>query len=261
MGLGDQVLGTGLARGASVRGKRIAFGDGKNIIWDHYSDLIFRNNPNITPRNTTSFDNVEWIPFYRGHRIYNTQGDGHWLWNYDFKATPGEIFFAKDELVFAKMQPRGFVVIEPNVPGYKSVAVNKQWGFDKYNEVTRQLVGKGHTVLQFIHAGSTQRLPTAKHIFTPNFRLALALLQRAALYVGPEGGLHHGAAAVGTLAVVLFGGFIPPQVTGYSTHANLTGGAEACGSWKPCPHCASAMASIPIEEVMTHATRLLRKAA
>lgn len=261
VGLGDQVLGTGLARGASARGKRVAFGDGKKIIWDHYSDLVFRNNPNIAPRNTTNFDNVEWIPFYRGNRIYNTQGDGHWIWNYDFHAVPGEIFFANDEMAYAKTQRPGFVVIEPNVPGYKSVASNKQWGFDKYNQVAQRLVLKGHKVLQFVHAGSSQRLTGVQHVFTPNFRLALALLKRAALYIGPEGGLHHGAAAVDTPAVVLFGGFIPPQVTGYSTHVNLTGDVEACGSWKPCPHCAAAMSAISVNDVLTHASRLLRKAA
>lgn len=261
MGLGDQILATGLARGASVRGKRIAFGDGKKIIWDHYSDLIFRNNPNIAPRNATSFDNAEWVPFYRGNRIYNEKGDDRWIWNYDFHATPGEMFFAKDELVFAKAQRSGFVVIEPNVPGHKSVAANKQWGVSKYNEVAHRLTRKGHRVIQFIHNASPQRLTGARPIFTANFRLALAILSRAALYIGPEGGLHHGAAAVGVPAVVLFGGFIPPQVTGYPTHTNLTGGAEACGSLKPCSHCAAAMAAITIEEVMTHATQLLRKAA
>jgi ADP-heptose:LPS heptosyltransferase len=261
MGLGDNLLASGLARGASVRGKRIAFGDGKQIFWDHYSDLIFRNNPNIAPRNATSFDNAEWIPFYRGNRIYNKPGDGRWIWNYDFRAMPGEMFFAREELAFAKTQSRGFVIIEPNVPGHKSVASNKQWGFDKYNEVAQRLAREGHRVLQFVHAGATQRLTAAKHAHTPNFRLALALMQRADLYIGPEGGLHHGAAAVGIPAVVLFGGFIPPQVTGYPTHANLTGGAEACGFWKPCPHCATAMKNISVDEVMTQATRLLRKAA
>lgn len=263
VGLGDQLLATGLARGASARGKRIAFGDGEKIIWDHFSELIFRNNPNIAPRNVTSFDNAEWIPFYRGHRIYNQEGDGRWVWNYDFHAIPGEMFFAKDELAFAKTQRPGFVLIEPNVPNHKAVAANKQWGFDKYNEVGKNLVREGHKVLQLIHANSAQKRlgGGVRHIFTPNFRLALAVLSRAALYIGPEGGLHHGAAAVGTSAVVLFGGFTPPQVTGYSTHVNLTGGAEACGSWKPCSHCASAMEAIAIEEVITHASRLLRKAA
>jgi ADP-heptose:LPS heptosyltransferase len=70
------------------------------------------------------------------------------------------------------------------------------------------------------------------------------------LYIGPEGGLHHGAAAVGIPAVVLFGGFIPPQVTGYKTHVNLTGGADFfCGSLQACKHCAEAMERIKSKHV------------
>jgi ADP-heptose:LPS heptosyltransferase len=82
----------------------------------------------------------------------------------------------------------------------------------------------------------------------PDFRHALAVMERAALYIGPEGGLHHGAAAVGTKAVVLFGAWIPPQVTGYDSHINIATG-KACGSLKACPHCAEAMASISVDQV------------
>jgi hypothetical protein len=56
--------------------------------------------------------------------------------------------------------------------------------------------------------------------------------------------------------VVLFGGFIPPSVTGYGGHANLTGGAEACGSLDPCRHCQAAMGRIGVDEV--HAAALER---
>jgi hypothetical protein len=61
--------------------------------------------------------------------------------------------------------------------------------------------------------------------------------------------MHHGAAAVGTPAVVIFGGFIPPAVVGYDMHVNLTGGAEACGSLNKCLHCRAAMEKISVEEV------------
>jgi hypothetical protein len=45
-----------------------------------------------------------------------------------------------------------------------------------------------------------------------------------------EGGMHHAAAAVGVPAVVLFGGFIPPEIMGYKGQISLTGGATACGN-------------------------------
>jgi hypothetical protein len=58
---------------------------------------------------------------------------------------------------------------------------------------------------------------------------------------------------VGVEGVVLFGGFIPPEVTGYALHTNLTGGAEACGSLQPCAHCHEAMKAIGVDEVLERA--------
>ena len=89
--------------------------------------------------------------------------------------------------------------------------------------------------------------------------MGLAALSGAKLAVLPEGGLHHGAAALGVKAVVLFGGFIPPEVTGYPQcgHINLTGGALACGSIHKCEHCVVAMNSITVDEVLDSAHSLL----
>ena len=77
----------------------------------------------------------------------------------------------------------------------------------------------------------------------------MTVLSRARSALIPEGGLHHGAAALGVPAVVLFGGFIPPAVTGYADHANFTGGATACGSLNKCLHCRDALEKITVEEV------------
>lgn len=261
MGLGDNLMATGLARGARARGKRIAFGDGKKLIWDPHSRQIFQGNPNICWSGQESAVNIEWIPFHRGNRIYNTMGDGRWIWNYDFRPIPGEMFFTNEEQNFAKQMPQGFVVIEPNVPVQKGCAPNKQWPVDRYEEVAKRLVADGHMVVQLKHGGRNN-LRAASSVNSPSFRVALALLQRASLYIGPEGGMHHGAAAVGVPGVVLFGGFIPPQVTGYDTHTNLTGNArEACGSLTRCEHCLSAMRSIEVNEVYQASLAHLRRRA
>jgi hypothetical protein len=248
MGLGDNLMATGLARGAAQRGKKIAFGDGRKIIWDKHSEPVFRNNPNVARPGSEGALNLEWSDFYAGHRIYNRRVGDRWEWNYDFRARPGEVFFSRSELVFAEKQRSGFILIEPNVPQFKSVAPNKTWSLLRYRELARRLQGAGFKVRQFDYPGG-QKLESVKAISVPTFRHALATLSRAALYVGPEGGLHHGCAAVGIRAVVLFGGFIPPQVTGYDTHVNLTGGAEACGSLQRCAHCQAAMEAISVDEV------------
>lgn len=257
IGLGDNLLATGMAKGANARGKRIAFGDGQKIIWDHYSPQVFAGNPNIAAPGSETDSDLEWIAFYRGHRTYNKQQGRNWIWNYEFKAVPGEVYFTPEELKFGDKFGSGFIVIEPNVPYWKTVAPNKQWPIDRYQKLARYLKKNGRDVRQFTQPNTRHTMACAVPIKTPSFRLAMAVLRKAALYIGPEGGLHHAAAALGIPAVVLFGGFIPPAVTGYSLHTNLTGGAEACGSLSICSHCRRAMNNISVDEVHFSANRYL----
>jgi ADP-heptose:LPS heptosyltransferase len=258
VGLGDQIMATGLARGARKRGKRIAFGDGERIRWDHHSAQIFKGNPNIALPGQERHRDVEWVKFYKGHRIYNTQDGDRWVWHPEkFKAKPGELFLTDLELAFAAQFGSGFVVIEPNVPEMKTCAPNKRWPVARYEAVSKEFAASGYKVVQFGYHGARHRLQHAQYISPPTFRHALAILKNARIAILPEGGLHHGAAAVGTKAVVLFGGFIPPSVTGYDMHANLTGGAEACGSLNACPHCAAAMDAIRVDDVLGAADGML----
>lgn len=254
-------MATGLAKGAAARGKRIAFGNGSNIIWDQHSEQIFRGNPNIAPPGSEGESDLEWIPFYKGNRIYNTHDHvrERWIWNYNFSSIPGEIFFHPKETEFAeKNSPKSFVLIEPYVPAYKGCATNKTWPLNRYVNVVEMLKRKGYNVQQFRHNGAA--LPGVGAIQAPTFRHALAILAKASLYIGPEGGLHHGAAAVGIPAVVIFGGFIPPKVTGYDSHTNLTGSSKkACGSLTPCQHCKDAMESIKSKQVYDAAKSILIK--
>ncbi len=258
MGLGDNLMAAGMAKGAAARGKRIAFGNGSNILWDQNSEQIFRNNPNIASPGDEADDDLEWIHFYKGHRIYNRHdyAKDKWIWNYDFKPMPGEIFFNDEELAFADKAAQNFIIVEPYVPEYKSCATNKTWPLIRYVHVVELLKRKGVSVQQFRNSGSP--LPGVGTIKAPSFRHALAVLSRASLYIGPEGGLHHGAAAVKIPAVVIFGGFIPPQVTGYDSHTNMTGDSEkACGSLGPCSHCKQAMESIKVKHVYHAAKGIL----
>jgi hypothetical protein len=251
-------MASGMARGAIARGKKIAFGDGRKIIWDQYSDVIFRGNPNVArPEERRRFD-LEWIPHYKGHRLYNRQGPTNWHWNYDFRATPGEVFLLPSEQHFGAIAA-GHVVIEPSVPSFKTCAPNKQWPVERYDDVARLLMIEGYSIMQFSHMTTRHNIPGARQVVTKSFRQAISALGNSLLYIGAEGGMHHGAAAMNIPAVVLFGGFVPPAVTGYDSHTNLTGGAEfACGSFRYCEHCIAAMKAISVDEVVTAALEHLR---
>lgn len=256
MGAGDEIMAAGMARGAAARGKQVAFGDGRRIIWGPHAEQIFRGNPNVARRGSERASNLEWVAHYAGHRLYNRQVKDRWVWNYYFKAQPGELFFDEAERKFAESIEPGFVLIEPNVPAEKSVAPNKQWPVDRFQIVADRLTGEGHRVVQLLY-GARYKLERVKNIKTSSFREALVVLSRAALYVGHEGGTHHGAAALSVPGVVIFGGFIPPEVTGYQMHINLSHGGPACGSLRPCSHCSAALKAITADHVYRATQKLL----
>lgn len=265
MGFGDEILGSGIARGARTRGKRIAFGNGRRIIWSKHAPEIFRNNPNVARPGCEGSRDLEWIAHYPGHRLYAHAVNGLWQWNSDFRATPGEIFLDRSEKDFAEQFGYGFVLIEPHC---KPSAPNKRWPFERFQTVADELKADGYRVLQFAARADVLRLKNVEIIPTPTFRMALAALSHAKLYIGPEGGLHHGAAALNVRAVVIFGGFIHPRLTGYSSHKNLFVGEEGCGTiGRICEHCRAAMAAITVDQVLSaaletmNAARLVRNRA
>lgn len=255
-GYGDDLIATGLAAGAAARGKKIAFGNGRTLAWYERSEMIFRNNPNIARHGEEQGADVEWIDYRKGHRIYNRDGGDRWIWNYDFRPQSGELYFsAEEKRTYCDKFNFPFVVIEPNVEWHKRSAKNKDWGTHKYQAVADYLIRGGCEVIQF-EVGPV-RLKNVMHVRTKDFRHSMVVVQKAMLVVTPEGGLHHGAAAVGTQAVVLFGGWIPPEATGYRMHSNVTAPGEACGRYDECSHCRQAMEQISVDQVINEAEKIL----
>lgn len=255
MGIGDDIIATSFAKGAAERGELVAFGDGRRIIWGPHSEMVFKNNPNIARPGQERGKNIQWVQYYKGHRIYNSLGPNRWIWNYKFKVKPGELFFDKSEIIDPGTYGNRLILIEPNLPKKRHV-VNKTWPAERWYGVYQALVKDGWFVRQFDYGGAvdvtTIKIPTA------NFRQAAGYVKAARLIILPEGGLHHTAAAVGTPAIVLFGGFAPPAVLGYDGHTNLTGGVtHACGSFGTCQHCVEAMKAITVDSVVGAAKRIL----
>lgn len=239
----------------------MAFGDNRRLIrWDGRSKEIFQNNPNIAPPGSEGGKNLEWIAYFKGRRGYNTQVGDRWVWNMSWRCKPGQMFFTRSEEVDAAKHGRGFVVVEPNIESWKAnVVSNKDWGFQKYQRVVDLLREEGHEIVQFRYDKGGPILAGVRTIQTKSFRHALSVMANAKMYIGPEGGLHHGAAALELpAAIVIFGDWIPPMTMGYSNHDNFTGKSNVyCGTQKPCPHCKAAMDSITVEAVLERAKRNL----
>ncbi|MDZ4253984.1 MAG: glycosyltransferase family 9 protein [Sulfuritalea sp.] len=247
--MGDEIMVTGHARELQMKDPRkVRLDYGGKKVWNE----IFNHNPRIA-RYDEEGDFQIYQARLNGVRPYATAKTiDRWTWC-EYKPPIGEIYFQPEELKFAaRHDPH--VVIEPNVKG--GASPNKDWGLDRWTHLVQMLRAAGLRPVQFGQRG-TRRVPGTDFIETPTFRLAAAVLARARAAVLHEGGLHHAAAAVGVRAVVIYGGYISPQQTGYDMHANLFTGRKPCGMRIPCRHCKRAMQDIPPDMVMGALKRLL----
>lgn len=227
MGYGDALLGSGIARLARKKtNKPICIGDGTKVEWNE----VFEGNPHISKEIVPG---CVWVHCHKGFRPYvDNEGSTkeRFRWRRDFQASPGEIFLSPEEL---RWDQTDFVLIEPNIKGW--LGPNKDWGFEKWQTVVDAMPN-----VRFIQTPG-RKLQGVEQVETKSFRDACALLSRADLFVGTDGGLHHAAAALDKPAVVVWGGYTHPRNLGYKTHTNLHSGVEPCGNTKPCDHCKKAM--------------------
>lgn len=237
-------MATAVVRKAHLKtGKKVLLGDGSRVMWSP----VFDHNPRMTQK--IGSDAV-WVKNYGGHRPYidyTKSTPEKFVWK-PFKAEPGELYFSPEELRWTETD---FVYIEPNTKG--SFGGNKDWGFDNWQKVVDALPD-----IRWIQ-GKGRPLRNVLQLETRSFRDACALLSRAFLFVGTDGGMHHAAAALGLPAVVVWGGLIGPETLGYESHTNLCKASYFCGSILSCPHCRQALERITVGEVVWAVSSFLKK--
>ncbi len=203
------------------------------------------------PGNRPYIKKANWFKFrWSDKRFYFT--DIHLSKSFigNFSWSPSELVENRDLL----SRYSRYVLIEPDVKGTTS-AYNKSWGVEKYIELASKLKDEGIPVLEIGTSSNHKRIPCSEYYVTPTFRSAMQVVSSVKLYVGPEGGLHHAAGSLNKDAVVLFGGYISPVITGYDHHVNLFiprhEGDLGCGSLRPCSHCKNVLEHITIPEVLS----------
>jgi ADP-heptose:LPS heptosyltransferase len=254
MGYGDEIMAAGHAQrvyDADPR-SRVAICDkaGRprwSEIWD--------GNPIVaTPREVAAGEVTHRITNGVGCRPYLeypfTHATGWKFTNWRACEHVGRLYLTSDELKRGEsIRSRfgRFIVVEPSP--IASSNPNKAWPDLRFARLVAECPD-----LCFVQLCHPEARPLWNVALVPvkTFREAAGILQFAAAYVGPEGGLHHASAALGVPAVVIFGGCASVKTTGYPTHINLESGGEAtpCGKWIPCDHCKAAMLEITVETVV-----------
>ncbi len=141
------------------------------------------------------------------------------------------------------------LILQNSCRGARYAATTKEWPADRWAE----LAGRLARDFSLVQLGTPQDppIPGAHDLRgRTTLREAAARIADAAALVGLESGLMHVAAAVGTPAVIIYGGRSRPHETGYPCHRNLTRSppCAGCGLNDGCPHGIMCM-DIPVAEV------------
>jgi hypothetical protein len=284
MGFGDEIMAAGEALRAQLRDPPSLYelprtGPRPVAILDRRGGArwhaVWEGNPRIArPEQVAAGLDVQHIVNGPGCRPYLlSESRERYVFNADFRAQPGEIYLNDAELAFAAGYAGG-VVVEPFIKS--TASPNKNWGWARWQALVRLGLRRRPDLewWQLGHDGpgpGTRWLEGVRPIVTAQgpggFRQACAVLAKAEAAVLPEGGLHHAAAALGVPAVVIFGGFIAPAITGYGGHINLAAPhaglapRQSCGLRLPCRGCAETMAAVTPEEVAANLEALLCSSA
>jgi len=230
MGVGDQVMAAGKAKLLHRdTGRRVCIGKRPVLIWSP----LYSNNPYIVTPGEPSSDDQIWLndspgdrPYidYQGTRLHTDNrrmvGKKFRTWVYNVKHTPEpmEIFFTEQEhWQCDQLKKREFILVNPHVK--RKAPPNKRWPFEYYQDVVDSMCEK----IDIIQPKREMNEPTLERVtcMELDLRQLAVYISTAALIICNEGLLHHIAAAFSTPAIVLFGGYIPANVTGYDYQQSI----------------------------------------
>ena len=273
MGFGDSIMVTGIAR--KVREKypdlQIVVGE-KSKGKVHYSDM-FKNNPNILSESEIDINKKKiWIESVSGKRPYiSFATEKKFYWNSEHVPFKGELFFDKNEINFAKNilkriksnQNKKIVFIEPSrairVFSKKNVfdgEKNRIWKIERWQKIVDHCKNN----FLFIQPQYEGYQPIKNvYKFPSDFRQACSVMSLCDFFIGWEGGFAHAAAALDKKSVVLFGGFIHPNITGYKFHNNIYIDIDGspCGMRDWCEHCEKCKDLITVEMVLNEFNKII----
>lgn len=246
MGLGDEILALGRAEQIfKETGRPVSI---CNDIGSPRSHDAWLGNPAWSLKSSVKIiDGAGCRPYicnWRHNRI---------TFNLDHRPNAGRIWLTEKEMDFNQIKG-DYAVVAPD--GKAEASPNKNWGAARWEKVIKDFP---IPVYQCIQRNETP-IKGAIGIRTKHFRLAASIISKAKLVMCNEGGSHHMAASFRVPAVVIFGSFIPPSVTGYPFHKNVYRETEHgfCGDWSPCKQCLDALESITPEEVRGYCMEFLK---
>ncbi len=201
MGLGDEIMALGRAEALYEQtGRPVSICNQLgyprehdawlgNPAWNYHASLKITDGANARP----------YIKHFHGRRT---------IFNLDHRPRAGRVFLTDDEKAWDPIKGP-FAVVAPYIKD--GASPNKNWGVHRWEQA---IAGFPIPVYQLCSDARQKTIAGAIRLETPTFRWAMSIIEKAAIVLCNEGGTHHMAASARIPAVVVFGAFTPPLVTG-----------------------------------------------
>ena len=267
MGMGDDLIFLGKAEEQhKLTGKKIVplYHAGWNSLYDNVP-FISRNKDNnsltMNARDTNqpSDIHVDYYTQYKKSTILGTK----LVWR-NFKPSRYKVHLTEKEIEWADEKLNhhmidNFMIINPD---YKSTffSTNKNWGFQKYEQVAEAL--SKYITLVRIQPGGNYKEPhlnNAINITSKNVRNSIALMSKAKLGLTYDGFVTHVLSGFNIPVVNIQGGFVDEKTMSYDGNINLYYDhfESPCGNTFPCKHCDEANEYITVDMVIDACKKLL----
>ena len=171
------------------------------------------------------------------------------------------IFLGEQEIADAKLPAGKGPWVAMHSSGITEMTENKNWYPERFHELAKRVKGMGCRVVQLGRKSDPSLDADMDLRDKVSPRCAAAVLAACKLLVCQEGYLMHAATAVGTTAVVIYGGFIAPWESGYDQNINLFTKMPCSPCWlrEPCPYDKECMKQINADMVAQKITDILNK--
>jgi len=118
-------------------------------------------------------------------------------------------------------------------------ANRKEWGFENFKELISLL-----SDYRFVQIGLEEDalLPGVEDARGLSIRATAAVIRNSILFIGLEGGLMHLAKSVGRASAIIYGGYIRPEISGYTDNLNINRSVHC----SPCYSSERASSDCPI---------------
>lgn len=216
----SDAMGDSLLLSASLQGLRQKYPKHKIIIESKWKEL-FINNPNVdwVTKHHISTTKRHLLPKYK---IVNATTTSIYKQISRYVSKDRifypEIFLTKDEIQNTQKK-YSFPYISVCPQGKSTFSANrKEWGSKKFQRLRNYF-----PTLKFVQIGSKtdKLLINTLDARGLNIRESAAIIKNSLFFIGLEGGLMHLAKAVEKKSVIIYGGFIRPEISQYKENLNI----------------------------------------